>query len=69
MKINEFDSCERFIEALGWKKVLTNKTVRDYWKIGDVEMVLVKILEPAKLSYFEIEGKTNEKIIKVRNLL
>ncbi len=53
---------------LGFKYILKNRTLREYWDIGGVELGIMKILEPAKIDFVEIEGKTKEDVEKTTKL-
>ena len=50
---------------LGFKKILQNKTLREYWSVDGTELAIIKIIEPAKVDFVEIEGKTKEAVEKV----
>ncbi|MGV8142246.1 MAG: class IV adenylate cyclase [Candidatus Pacearchaeota archaeon] len=63
--IGEPEKMKLILEQLGFKKILKNKTVREYWSVDGTELAIIKIIEPAKVDFVEIEGKTKETVEKV----
>jgi predicted adenylyl cyclase CyaB len=68
-QINDPESMEKILEALKFSKILKNRTIRECWKFGDLEIVIVNIIEPAQVDYMEIEGEDEIKIQEFVNKL
>ncbi len=66
--IGDSEKMEMVLNRLGLKRILKNRTVREYWNIKGAEMGIMKILEPAEVEFVEIEGKTKEDVDNVTNL-
>jgi len=59
---------ETMLQILGYlkfNKILENKSLREYWMIGDTEIAFISLLHPVKLEFIEIEAPSEEKVNKV----
>ena len=68
ISIEEPEKMELVLKSLGLKRILKNRTLREYWNVEGTELGIMKILEPAKVDFVEIEGKTKEDVEKVAKL-
>ncbi len=66
--ISEPEKMELILAHLGFKRILKNRTLREYWDIQGTELGIMKILEPAEVDFVEIEGKTKESVEQTTNL-
>jgi|SRR3989344_8406150 len=66
--IGDSEKMEFVLKSLGLKRILKNRTIREYWNIKGTELGIMKILEPAEIDFVEIEGKTKEDVEKVTDL-
>ncbi len=66
--ISEPDKMELILHNLGLHRILKNRTLREYWDINGVELGIMKIIEPAKVEFVEIEGKTKEVVEEATKL-
>lgn len=64
--ISDAEAVLKMFEYLKLNNLSTNKSVREFWDINDVEIVFSDITYPAEISFVEIEGPTKE---KVQNIL
>ncbi len=64
--IENLDNVKKILELLGFKILLNNTTIREYWILNDVEIAIINILEPAKVDYLELECDNEDKIKEVR---
>ena len=62
------ENMEKILDKIGFKLIRKNKTIREYFLLGDAEIALVIIIEPVKLEFVEIEGKTKENVERVAKL-
>jgi len=67
IKIEDADSTEKLLLALGYKKVLTIEKKRRIWQIGECEVALDEL--PLLGAFVEIEGPDEEKIAAVQKAL
>ena len=67
--ISDAEAVLKMFEHLKLNKLSTNKSSREFWDIGDVEIVFSHITYPAKIDFIEIEGSTKEKVEEVLKLL
>jgi len=67
--ISDADAVLKMFEYLKLNDLKSNKSYREFWDIGDVEIVFSDITYPAKVTFVEIEGPTKEKVEKVLNQL
>ena len=66
--IGDSEKMDLILKSLGLKRILKNKTLREYWNINGTELGIMKIKEPAEVDFVEIEGKTKEDVEKVTGL-
>ncbi len=66
--IQKPENMGRILNEIGFKLIRKNRTVREYFLLKNTEIVIVKIIEPAKINFVEIEGKTAESVGKVAGL-
>lgn len=66
--IGDSEKMELVLKSLGFKRILKNRTIREYWNVQGSELGIMKILEPAEVDFVEIEGKTKEEVEKVTGL-
>jgi len=67
IKIENADSTEKLLLALGYKKVLTIEKKRSIWQLGECEVALDEL--PLLGEFVEIEGPDEEKIAAVQKTL
>jgi adenylate cyclase class 2 len=67
IKIEDADSTEKLLLALGYKKVLTIEKKRSIWQLGECEVALDEL--PLLGEFVEIEGPDEEKIAAVQKAL
>ncbi len=67
IKIENADSTEKLLLALGYKKVLTIEKRRSVWQFGECEVTLDEL--PLLGEFVEIEGPDEEKIAAVQKAL
>lgn len=67
IKIEDADSTEKLLSALGYKKVLTIEKKRRIWQIGECEVALDEL--PLLGEFVEIEGPDEEKIADIQKSL
>jgi adenylate cyclase, class 2 len=63
--IGDADTVLKMFEHLKLNNLSTNKSYREFWDIGNVELVFSDIIHPAEISFIEIEGPTKEKVEEV----
>lgn len=59
---------QAMLQILGYlkfNKILENKSIREYWMIGDTEIAFISLLHPVKIEFMEIEAPTEEKVKEV----
>lgn len=66
--IGDSEKMELILKSLGLKRILKNRTLREYWDINGTELGIMKIKEPAEVDFVEIEGKTKEDVENVAKL-
>ncbi len=66
--VGDPEKMELILKNLGLVRILRNRTLREYWDVHGTELGIMKIIEPAKVEFVEIEGKTKEDVEKVTNL-
>jgi len=59
----------QMFEHLKLNKLSTNKSLREFWDIDDVELVFSDITYPAKINFLEIEGPSKERVQEVLDQL
>lgn len=67
IEINDTDSMERLLIALGYRKVLTVEKTRRLWRLGGCEVALDRL--PLLGDFVEIEGPDDERIADVQESL
>lgn len=67
--VGDADAVLKMFELLKLNNLSMNKSFREFWDIGDVELVFSDITYPAEISFVEIEGPTKESVEKVLDLL
>jgi adenylate cyclase, class 2 len=67
IEINDADSAEKLLGALGYRKVFTIEKTRRLWRFGGCEVALDKL--PLLGDFVEIEGPDDERIADVQNSL
>ena len=67
--ISDGEAVLKMFEHLKLNNLSTNKSFREFWDIGDVEIVFSDITYPAEISFVEIEGPTKERVKEVLKLL
>ena len=63
--ISDAETVLKMFDHLKLNKLSVNKSYREFWDIGDVELVFSDITYPAEISFIEIEGPTKEKVEEV----
>lgn len=63
--ISDAGAVLKMFEHLKLNNLSTNKSSREIWDIGDVELVFSDITSPAEINFIEIEGPTKEKVQEV----
>jgi len=58
--ISDAEAVSKMFESMKFKVIRRNKTLREYWESGDIEIVIVQIVEPAKVDFAEVEGPSEE---------
>jgi predicted adenylyl cyclase CyaB len=53
---------ETILKKLGLKKISEHSSKKEYWFFDDIEIVFVKFIKPAKLTFMEIEASSEKKI-------
>lgn len=66
--VGDHEKMELILKSLGMKRILKNRTLREYWNVKGTELGIMKILEPAEVDFVEIEGKSKEEVEKVTHL-
>ena len=66
--VGDPEKMELILKTLGLIRILKNRTLREYWDVHGTELGIIKILEPAKVEFAEIEGKTKEDVEKTTSL-
>lgn len=66
--IGEPEKMKLILEHLGLKCIFKNRAIREYWDVNGTELGIMKIFEPAKVEFVEIEGKTKEAVEKATKL-
>lgn len=66
--VGDHEKMEQILKNLGMKRILKNRTLREYWNVEGAELGIMKILEPAEVDFVEIEGKSKEDVEKVTKL-
>ncbi|MEK6915544.1 MAG: CYTH domain-containing protein [Nanoarchaeota archaeon] len=66
--VGDHEKMELILKSLGFKRILKNRTLREYWDIEGTELGIMKILEPASVDFVEIEGKTKTEVEKITKL-
>ena len=58
------DEIIEILRELGLKKISENRSVKEYWELGDIEVSISDLYYPAKLTYIEFEGRNlDDKVV------
>jgi len=68
VSIGDYEKMELILKSLGFKIIMKNRTLREYWNVNGTELGIMKILEPVEVTFVEIEGKTKEEVENVTEL-
>ena len=68
VSIGDSEKMDLVLKSLGFKVIMKNRTFREYWDVNGTELGIMKILEPAEVTFVEIEGKTKEDVEGVTEL-
>ncbi|MBS3134573.1 class IV adenylate cyclase [Candidatus Woesearchaeota archaeon] len=63
--VDDADSLLKIFKYLKFHEISKNKSIRELWKLGNVEVMFVDFIEPHSLKFIEIEGPSKEKVQKV----
>jgi predicted adenylyl cyclase CyaB len=63
--ISDAEAVLKMFEHLKLNNLSINKSYREFWDIGDTELVFSDITYPAEISFLEIEGPTKERVEEV----
>jgi predicted adenylyl cyclase CyaB len=61
-EISSPQEMREILDNLELNLVKSNETAREYWILGDLELVFMDFIKPQKLEIIEIEGPTKEKV-------
>jgi len=67
--IGSADTVLKMFDHLKLNNLSTNKSSREFWDVGDVEIVFSDITYPAEINFIEIEGPTKEKVEEVLKMM
>jgi len=56
------EAIEQMFSAMKFNKIRKNRTLREYWQAGNIEAVIVQIVEPVEIDFAEIEGPSEEAV-------
>ena len=68
VSVGDSEKMEMILKGIGLKMILRNRTLREYWNVNGTALGILKILEPAEVDFFEMEGKTKEEVEEVTGL-
>jgi len=68
VSIDNSEKMDIVLKSLGFKIIMKNRTLREYWNVNGTELGIMKIIEPAEVTFVEIEGKTKEEVESVTEL-
>lgn len=63
--IDDAETVLKMFEHLKLNSLSTNKSYREFWDIGDVELVFSEITYPAEVDFIELEGPSKERVEEV----
>ncbi|MFA4886974.1 MAG: class IV adenylate cyclase [Candidatus Nanoarchaeia archaeon] len=67
--LGDSEAMNQILDHLGFNRILENKSMREYWMIGDVEIAFISLFQPTELDWLEIEAPSEEKVQKVLDQL
>ena len=65
LKIDSVHNMEKILLNLGLKKISEYQSQKEYWKLGNLEIVFAHFTVPTELTFMEIEGPSEKEIRQV----
>ena len=61
-KVDNPKAVAQMFNHMKFYTLLENNSEREYWQIGNVEIVFVELTKPTKLNFMEIEGTSEQEV-------
>jgi len=58
--IDDSESMCKILENLGFNLISDNESIREIWKLKDLEIAFIDIVKPTSASFLEIEGEKDQ---------
>lgn len=65
VKISSAELMKKILREFGYNKISIHQSEKEYWYLGDIEIVFVEFIKPAHLRFMEIEARSSAKIQKI----